>query len=238
MRLTATATVLAISGLAAAAALLLHPYLPAPEVGWGRSPSEWIEAPPEMMFIHLAWLLLLALAIQLIGTELVDTAANLVGRHRPRPWSSPLSLRLIGRIGAGTATGLGVVAGATTVAVAVPNERADTAPLLRVMQSGSTSSADLGLMRLLPVDLYPAVGASAPSEAPAVLALRATWVVRPGDSFWAIAEAHLGLAADEADPPSIAAYWLRLIELNRHKLADPQDPDLIFTGQVIDLPPR
>jgi hypothetical protein len=35
----------------------------------------------------------------------------------------------------------------------------------------------------------------------------------------------------------VARYWLRLIEANRSHLPDPADPNLLFPGDVLVLPP-
>lgn len=65
-----------------------------------------------------------------------------------------------------------------------------------------------------------------------------TWTVQRGDHFWHIAEDTLAEAwgrrptDNEIDP-----YWRQLIDLNRAKLVHPGNPDLIFPGQVMDLPP-
>jgi len=64
------------------------------------------------------------------------------------------------------------------------------------------------------------------------------WVIRPGDHLWSVAahtlSAHLGRIAtdDEVDP-----YWRAVVKLNRSSLVNPNDPDLVFSGQVIELPP-
>jgi nucleoid-associated protein YgaU len=54
-------------------------------------------------------------------------------------------------------------------------------------------------------------------------------VVRPGDSFWSIAE-------EEAGAPGVGPYWRALIDLNRGRLVDPSNPDLLYPGQVLRLP--
>jgi nucleoid-associated protein YgaU len=58
-----------------------------------------------------------------------------------------------------------------------------------------------------------------------------------GDHLWNIAERtvadHLGRAPEDRE---VAAYWERLIEVNRDRLADPDNPDLLFPGQVVQLP--
>ena len=65
-----------------------------------------------------------------------------------------------------------------------------------------------------------------------------SWTVEPGDSLWLIASSHLtdanGRAMTDAE---IEPYWRQLIETNRDRLANPDDPDLIFANQVFELPP-
>jgi DNA-binding SARP family transcriptional activator/nucleoid-associated protein YgaU len=62
--------------------------------------------------------------------------------------------------------------------------------------------------------------------------------VSRGDSLWSLSEAHLerihqrAVTADEVRP-----YWQEVIATNRDRLANPSDPDLIFTGQTMRLPP-
>ena len=63
------------------------------------------------------------------------------------------------------------------------------------------------------------------------------WVVRPGDHLWSIAEEVLaerdGTAPSDAD---VRELWVRLIDANRDRLVDPEDPDLIVPGQRLVLP--
>ena len=59
-----------------------------------------------------------------------------------------------------------------------------------------------------------------------------TVVVRPGDSLWSISEEHLG---PNATPPQIESRVERLWALNRHRIG--ADPNLIFPGQELSLPP-
>lgn len=79
-----------------------------------------------------------------------------------------------------------------------------------------------------------------PSVAPAPAAPRAdanTWVIQHGESFWSIAAEHL---ADVNGRPvserEVGSYWRQVVELNRSRLVNPNDADLLFTGQVIELP--
>lgn len=78
----------------------------------------------------------------------------------------------------------------------------------------------------------------APPGPPAPAPAPAKWTVGPGDHFWSIAmrvvERSQGQPPDEA---TVGSYWRELIERNRPSLADPGNPDLLFTGQVLELPP-
>lgn len=64
-----------------------------------------------------------------------------------------------------------------------------------------------------------------------------TWTVAEGESFWVIAaetlSEQLGHEPTDAD---VVPYWLALIDANRDRLVDPDDPDLILPGQVFELP--
>ena len=91
----------------------------------------------------------------------------------------------------------------------------------------------------------PAGGASQ-SEPPAAndqiahvasTAVRSTHEVVAGDHLWSIAADHL--ARNRPDSPGeseIARYWRRVIDANRDRLRS-GDPDLIFPGELIELPP-
>ncbi len=59
-------------------------------------------------------------------------------------------------------------------------------------------------------------------------------VVAPGDSFWRLAVEAVG---DHAGPGPVDDYWRRLIARNRARLVDPGNPDLLYPGQVLLLPP-
>ena len=66
---------------------------------------------------------------------------------------------------------------------------------------------------------------------------RSQVVVRPGDSFWRIAARHerqrLGRRPTAAE---VAVYWRPLVATNRHRLQMAGNPNLIFPGQVMQLP--
>lgn len=75
-------------------------------------------------------------------------------------------------------------------------------------------------------------------EAPAAPAAPAsTWTVDAGESLWSIARDTVAPTGDEVTA-EVDGYWRALIELNRDRLVDPDDPDLILPGQVFELPLR
>ncbi len=65
-----------------------------------------------------------------------------------------------------------------------------------------------------------------------------TWEIRPGDHLWHVARATLDRRFGSPPPDdSVAAYLDVLIEANRDRLIVPDNPDLVFAGQAIALPP-
>jgi hypothetical protein len=64
------------------------------------------------------------------------------------------------------------------------------------------------------------------------------WVVATGESFWSIAEDALTEARGaRPDDHEVASYWRRLISANHDRLMAPDNPDLLLTGQRLQLPP-
>jgi nucleoid-associated protein YgaU len=83
-----------------------------------------------------------------------------------------------------------------------------------------------------PTGSPPATALSVAPTAPPVPATplpapSATHRIEPGEHLWSIAAGH---AAD------VAPYWRRLVELNRPHLRS-GDPDLLYPGETIELPP-
>jgi nucleoid-associated protein YgaU len=166
---------------------------------------------------------------------------------------------LSGALGVTLATGLGATAtAAATPAAAAGSSVAMTepgpAPADPTTPTPPRSHA-VATMRALADGEEPGTGseeASARDEVVEALAVTGepqdTWVVEPGDSFWSIAAEVLGDEAlgDEAlgdagaEPlteRAIARYWRVLIDANRDRLVT-GDPDLLYPGQELLLPPR
>ena len=62
--------------------------------------------------------------------------------------------------------------------------------------------------------------------------------VERGDNLWLIAGRHLAQAGGNPAPEDRhREYWAELIEANRDRLADPGNPNRIYAGQLIRMPP-
>lgn len=65
----------------------------------------------------------------------------------------------------------------------------------------------------------------------------ATWTVQSGDHLWHIAATVMGEHLDRrAADDEVTPYWTRLIEANRDRLPDPDNPDLVLPGLVLTVP--
>lgn len=62
-------------------------------------------------------------------------------------------------------------------------------------------------------------------------------VVVPGDHLWSIAEQRLAVTSiTEPDTVDVARFWRTLVDHNRGRLRS-RDPDLIYPGEVVAVPP-
>jgi len=96
-----------------------------------------------------------------------------------------------------------------------------------VVMIGSAAMAEpAGTPTFVPVSL----GDGAPASEGSV-------VVEPGDHLWKISASHLeGILDRPPEPAEIDPYWRDVIETNRASLSSGA-PDLIYPGEVIELPP-
>jgi hypothetical protein len=132
-----------------------------------------------------------------------------------------------------------------------PDSMVELSPDLTSTVPATDTSAvdDSATLRLLPDTSVPAPPSSVPAYAvPAQVPLPppdtddpgatdSAWVVQHGDSFWSIASEHLAdVSGRSVTEGEVGSYWRQLVERNRSRLVNPNDADLLFTGQVIELP--
>jgi nucleoid-associated protein YgaU len=207
----------------------------------------------------------MGLAWYLLATTVVGVLARMAGWTRWSAVVDALSPAVVGRLLQGAAgltvaaTVAGTQAAAWATAVGQPVS-ASPVPIMRRLPSGSLSTTGVTAR---PFAESPAAsqtnasvnsatnartgattntgaatntGDGAPRRPPAP-APSPTWVIRPGDNLWSVAEATLARAWGR--PPSDAevdSYWTTLVAANRIRLAHGDDPDLVFPGQIFELP--
>jgi hypothetical protein len=78
------------------------------------------------------------------------------------------------------------------------------------------------------------------TTAPAPISTLATQqhAVQRGENFWTIAQDAL-TATLQRNPSEkeVTEYWRELVRTNQQTLTNPSNPDLLFAGQIIELPP-
>jgi len=89
------------------------------------------------------------------------------------------------------------------------------------------------------VTTTPAVPVASAAPPPASAA-GTTHTVTGGEHLWSIAAVRVASASARASadlsPADVAPYWLRVVELNRHRLRS-GNPDLVYPGEIVELPP-
>jgi hypothetical protein len=246
------ATLLAVGAAMLAAG---HGALAAPHL---LTPSTWDEwaasRPAPDAAIAVLRLVVLALDGYLVVATVVAVVLRLLRAQRAITVADLLTIPVVLRV---VQTGLGVGLVGASVAAATAGStglsarptRADTAlvtsadepPLLRELPSHpattststttNTSVTTTTAREPLPTDV------PVPLPVPVNAGDSSTWLVQSGDHLWSIAERTLAKAwARSVSDDEVVPYWREVIELNRARLADPSNPDLIFPGQTLVLP--
>jgi LysM repeat protein len=82
----------------------------------------------------------------------------------------------------------------------------------------------------------PVVDATPSAEVPA--ASETEVVVERGDNLWTISEDRIeSELGREAGDPEVAPYWQTVVDANQDRYVQPGNPNLIYPGQVLVLPP-
>lgn len=179
--------------------------------------------------------LLLGISWYLLAATLAGVVAAVVRSARLFAVADAVSVPAVRRLVHG-AVGLGLAA--------APLAAAAVAPASPASAQAAAGPVDLGplTMERLPDPTPPAAApaappAAAPAAPPAAAPAAAPdeWTVAPGDHLWSIAERRLAAArGHQPADAEVAPYWRALIAANRDRLPD---PDLLFPGQRLRLPP-
>jgi hypothetical protein len=214
-----------------------------PVHSWSALTRWYEEVPPELAAAAILRPVALALAAWLLVATVLQLLAA-IPRLRPLGCvADPISPRSLQRLGHGLA-GLSLTAG---LAAVVPGAGIPSELPLPIASTFATGDDDPDLPVAPPAVPAPGEGtasmrlvdAGSPATTPPSAAIRSDDVtVEVGDSFWSIAAEELDRRGG-AHPSDrqIVPYWRRLIEHNRARLVDPGNPDLIYPGQVVSLPP-
>lgn len=208
------------------------PWQPHAFLGWLRATD------PALATMSLLRLLVLALTWYLVGVTAVGVVARLAGAVLLVRVADALTVPALRRL-LQSALGVGL---ATAMVTSASPARAQPLPL-QLLDSVSAETAETDPLATHPVR---SPDVPVPVVADAAHAVDVDKASRPadqhtvvaGESFWRIAADRVtqtvGHPAGDAE---VAVYWRRLIEQNRSRLADPGNPDLLFPGQRLDLPP-
>ena len=201
----------------------------------GRQPVVAAFSLLRMVALAGLWYVVLA---TLVGTALRVAGATSLVRLADRVTIGPVRRLLAGSVSLGLDAS-GVVAVAAP-ALRTPVAAAQPATTSTTPTTAAVTPATVTMHRLSPTEPPPAPATPAIAPAPQIGSAAETpdrWRVKPGECFWSIAESVLterwGRSPSDAE---IVPYWQRLIDANRHELANRHDPHLIFPGQVFVVP--
>ncbi len=196
-----------------------------PLPGWNRwigqvGPAVATGAVLRLAAMAAGWYLLATTVVNVLLTGTRSGITQVVEAVTPR-----LVLRLLQGMAGAT------LAASVTTSMAVTGAAADDdPPVMRRYQPDVPEPTETVVMRRLP-DEPQAVEDAEVSP----IAAGTARTVQPGDHFWSIAESELVAARSRPVSDSeIDPYWRRLVAAN---LVEVPNPDLLFPGQVVQVPP-
>ena len=224
-------------------------------IDWS-DPGGWLADSP---FEDVAGAVILLIALVLAYWLLISTVAYLLATASGRPglirsvhWLTLPPIRRMASRAVALTLAASAVAGPIVPAVAylAGSERVivTIGPEGQLVPPGTTPTGeevDEDRDIVLPPHLGPASHpGAAPGGTPTVVdelldgTIAKTVVVRRGDHMWSLSEAHLERVTGRTDlgEHEIARYWVRVMAENRTRIRS-GDPDLIYPGETLVLPP-
>ncbi len=206
------------STAAAVAAVALHALGTLPWLQIEPS-TTWLQVTPtEEVVAAVARVAALAVVYWYLASSVLYLLARLTRHARTIRVAALVTAAPVRRLVDGAVAGVLAVGLLAPPAVAADHHPAVTTP---------TPVAETVSTRYLPFDL-PAP--RPPADPPPTTSGWTEVVVAPGDNLWRIAARRL----DDDGP--VAPYWRKVVEENRDRIRS-GDPDLIYPGEIIRLPP-
>lgn len=202
---------------------------------WGAWAAE--RAPVEVLFGILR-LLVLGVAWYLLAVSVIGVVARVARARRMVAMADLVTVPVVRRMLQAT-MGLSLVSSSLAVNVA-PVVAAEQTPAVVAFADIRVTDRILHEEPPPPPATVPWVApdrALAPADHLVPAQPAREWHVEPGQHFWSIAEQVLHEAWDRAPhDDEIEPYWRALVAENRAVLADPDNPDLVYPGQVFKVP--
>ena len=172
--------------------------------------------------------LAVGLATWLLASQILYTIAAVARLDWAQQVLRPVTLPFIRRIVAG-ATSAALTFGAAGSVLANPHPQVE---VVEIAEEANLRTESTPTPTLEPLETTEEA-ASLPEGS---YAAPLTWLVRPGDHLWSIAEEHLTIVMERQ--PTLdehSRYWALLVETARPVIRS-DDPDLIHPGEQIPLP--
>jgi nucleoid-associated protein YgaU len=205
--------------------------------------GDWLRDgdPATVVVALLRWVAVVLAAWTLLSTLLYLAAASsrVPAAVRAVRWTTVPAVRRVVDAACAVSVATSVVATSVVLAPAGAGATSADPPSVSVVRDGRGGD---GSIARLPADPAPTTTRPAPvPPAPTVVVPDDdVVVVDAGDNLWVLAARRLARASgrtpDEVTDAEVAPYWVRVCDANRARLAS-SDPDLVFPGEQVVLPP-
>lgn len=178
-----------------------------------------------------------AVAVALFGWCALTWAVGVIARRARRPRMVAVVDRVSPRVVrhlAEAVAGLGIVVAGLSPAVGAGAAASGPTAAVAMVDLGPVMT-DLGAVETV-VPPSPTTTLPAPAMTTEEASSAPTWTIEPGDTLWHVAEVVVSESLGRpADTVEVARRLGELVTLNADRLAVPDDPALVFPGQVFRL---